>query len=316
VATETANLKLKIIDDVDQVGQDLINENMEILDGEIQEIKNTLGDVSAIRADLDQAETDIATLSGRITNNAQNISNLATEKEDKANKGQPDGYASLDASGKVPITQLPANVKEMRVVADIAARNAITGADLYDGLRVRVLDATGDESVASGWAEYVWDATATAWIKLSEKESLDIVLKWENIQDVPEVLTNLGESAGKLTYNGQPVYIDTRAVTFIGGESEIPYPWAGTIQQIRINCAEVRAEDLVFSVETQAKADYMAKAGNWLLVGGVQLTLPAGEVYAEFTPATNTIVAAGDVIRASTVGDDTGVTFQVIIRNN
>ena len=29
-------------------------------------------------------------------------------KEDKANKGQPNGYAPLDASGKVPLANLPA----------------------------------------------------------------------------------------------------------------------------------------------------------------------------------------------------------------
>jgi hypothetical protein len=88
------------------------------------------------------------------------------------------------------------------------------------------------------------------------------------------------------------------------------------VQQIRINCAEARVEDLVFSVEMQAKVDYIVQAGNWQLVGGAQLTLPAGQVYAEFTPAANLAVAAGDVIRASTVGDDTGVTFTVIIKNN
>jgi hypothetical protein len=247
------------------------------------------------------------------------LAEALADRQLTSGKGQPEGYPSLDANGKIPITQLPANVKEMRVVPNIAARNAIAGAELYDGLRVRVLDASGDPTVTAGWAEYVYDAGNTTWIKLSEKESLDIVLRWSNLQDVPDTLKKLNVADGKLTYNGQPVYIDTRAVAFIGGESEIIYPWSGTIQQIRVSCAEARAEDLVFSVETQAKADYAAQVGNWLLVGGVQYTLPAGQVYADFTlitPAANVAVAAGDVIRASTIGDDTGVSFVVTIQNN
>lgn len=113
--------------------------------------------------------------------------------------------ADLDASGKIPITQLPANVKEMRVVANIAARNAIAGVDLYEGLRVRVLDATGDPTVAEGWAEYLYDATGSIWIKLSEKESLDVILSWNNIQGVPTVLAKLSEENGRLAYDGQQI---------------------------------------------------------------------------------------------------------------
>lgn len=323
MATETENIKLKIIEDSDPVAQDLINANTAILETELSAIKGSLSDVNTIKADLDQAEADIITLSGRITNNSQNISAVAGDlaaltttveaKEDKAKKGQPDGYASLDAAGRVPISQLPAGVKEIRVVADIAARNAIIGDDLYDGLRVHVLDATGDATVASGWAEYVYSASAGIWVKIAEKESMDVVTDWSNVQNIPVVLKALSVINGALAYNGAVVNLDTRVMCFIGGESELPYPWNGTIQQIQISCSEVKTEDLTFSVERQLKADYIAKAANWQLIGGSQLVLPAGEVYKEYTVAGT--VAAGDVIRASTVGDDTGVTFQVVIKN-
>jgi hypothetical protein len=324
VARETENIKLVIIEDSDPAAQDLINANTAILETELSAIKGSLSDVNIIKADLDQAEADIVTLSGRITNNSQNTSTVAGDlaaltttvdsKEDKENKGQPDGYASLDANGRVPISQLPSGVKEIRVVADIAARNAITGDDLYDGLRVHVLDATGDATVESGWAEYVYSLSAGIWVKIAEKESMDVVADWSNVQNIPAVLKALSAINGALAYNGAVVNLDTRVMCFIGGESELPYPWNGTIQQIKINCSEVKAEDLTFSVERQLKADYIAKAANWQLVGGSQLILPAGEVYKEYT--VSGIVQAGDVIRASTVGDDTGVTFQVIIKNS
>jgi hypothetical protein len=314
MATETPNLKLKIITDDDHVSQELVNANSEILDAELMAIKEKLSDVDTIKDDLNQAEADIATLSTRITNNAQNISSLAIDKEDKANKGQPDGYASLDATGKVPITQLPANVKEMRVVADIAAKNAISGADLYDGLRVRVLDAIGDPTVASGWAEYVYDAAAPTWIKLSEKESLDVVMDWSNMQNIPALLQALTAPDGKLLYQGTPVYNDVRNIAFIGGDSQVVYPWTGQVQSVQITVAEVREIALDFKVEIQAQSDFIAKVGLWQAVSGDILTLPAGEVYKTFSVLDD--ITAGDVIRASTVGDDTGVTFQVTIKNN
>ncbi|WP_310533138.1 hypothetical protein [Novosphingobium sp.] len=57
-------------------------------------------------------------------------------------------------------------------VANIAARNALTGVSLGD--RVFVVDATGDATVSSGWAIYVW--RGAAWTKVAEEEGLDVVV--------------------------------------------------------------------------------------------------------------------------------------------
>lgn len=245
------------------------------------------------------------------------ITGLAEALADRqltSGKGQPEGYPSLDANGKIPITQLPANIKEMRVVANIAARNAIAGADLYDGLRVRVLDATGDPTVASGWAEYVYDAAAPAWIKLSEKESMDVVIDFANIQNVPAVLENLGDDSGKLIYKGSPVYKDIRAVKFIGGDAELIYDWSGKIFLVKVNCTEVRTEDMIFAVEVAKRPDYTAQLDIWGKVG--TFLLPAGAVYAEFPITPVVEIDTGDVIRASPVGDDTALMFTVLIQND
>jgi hypothetical protein len=56
-------------------------------------------------------------------------------------------------------------------VADIASRNALTG--LNPGDRVFVVDATGDSTVDSGWAIYVW--RGSAFTKTAEEEGLDVV---------------------------------------------------------------------------------------------------------------------------------------------
>lgn len=56
-------------------------------------------------------------------------------------------------------------------VADIAARNALTGVTTGD--ISFVVDATGDATVATGWAVYMWQGAA--WAKISEQESIDVV---------------------------------------------------------------------------------------------------------------------------------------------
>ncbi len=58
-------------------------------------------------------------------------------------------------------------------VADIAARNALTGLSLGD--RVMVDSAVADPTVSAGWAIYQWLAAST-WRKIAEQESLDITV--------------------------------------------------------------------------------------------------------------------------------------------
>ena len=96
-------------------------------------------------------------------------------------RGVANGYASLDASGLIPVSQIPSSFKEILIVANITARDAIT--DKFTGLRVHVLDASADVTVTSGWAEYLW--TGSAWTKVSESESIDVVLQWANITGKP-----------------------------------------------------------------------------------------------------------------------------------
>ncbi len=65
-------------------------------------------------------------------------------------------------------------VQHIHFVADITARNALTGS-AKNGLIV-VLDASGDPTVESSTkkqATYVWNNDTTSWEKLAEQESLD-----------------------------------------------------------------------------------------------------------------------------------------------
>lgn len=118
-----------------------------------------------------------------------NTAALAT-KIDKAEKGQANGVATLDENGLVPVAQLPAVAKEMKVVATIAERDAIT--EKFEGLHVLVKDATADPSVQAGAATYIFDGTA--FVKVSEAESMDVVQKFANLTDVTVSVSELNES--------------------------------------------------------------------------------------------------------------------------
>jgi len=110
----------------------------------------------------------------------------------------------------------------LQIVADIAARNALTPTN---GKYVLVLDASADPTVDSGAASYVWRSATSEWIKLTEYESLDLQLTWANLSGKPTSspsaidsavanshthanmtqLTKVGEDGnGNFTYNGQP----------------------------------------------------------------------------------------------------------------
>ena len=115
------------------------------------------------------------------------------------------------------------SLSELRIVADIAARNALTPTK---ALYVYVENATGDPTVASGGATYLYKTSNSTWIKVSEAESLDVALNWSSIVGRPSSsaaaidaavgashthanktqLDLIGQNAqGEMTYNGTQV---------------------------------------------------------------------------------------------------------------
>lgn len=66
---------------------------------------------------------------------------------------------------------------------DIAARDAIAAPK--NSQQVLVLDATGDSTVSSGSATYVYKADTAEWVKISESESMDVVATWAAITGKP-----------------------------------------------------------------------------------------------------------------------------------
>ena len=122
----------------------------------------------------------------------------------QSEKGAANGVASTDADGLVPVSQLPAAVKESTVVADIAARDALTS---YESLRVHVLDATADSTVASGGAGYIYHNST--WYKTYEDESLDQVIDWTDVQNKPTSSpANIDDAVNKRHVQDADQYLD------------------------------------------------------------------------------------------------------------
>lgn len=71
---------------------------------------------------------------------------------------------------------------KLEIVADIAARDLLTPTE---NITVLVLDATADANVESGAATYVYELATTTWHKISEAESMDLVLDWANVTNRP-----------------------------------------------------------------------------------------------------------------------------------
>jgi hypothetical protein len=120
-----------------------------------------------------------------------------------------------------------ADLNTVEVVADIAARNALTDTapEKTRNLMAMVLDATGDGTVAAGAALYVYREATDTWTKIAEYESMDVTLTWAAISGKPASavaliddavtkrhahvnqaqLDKIGESGGAITYDGSPV---------------------------------------------------------------------------------------------------------------
>lgn len=110
---------------------------------------------------------------------------------------QANGFVQLDANAFVPTANInPAVLAITKEYATTTAMLTAAGADVAEGQLVWVNDAsTGDSSVASGWAIYRKQvdtdpaskdySTLAAWTKVSEGESLDVVVQWANIQGKP-----------------------------------------------------------------------------------------------------------------------------------
>ncbi|MBF1072008.1 MAG: hypothetical protein HXL40_02890, partial [Solobacterium sp.] len=166
----------------------------------------------------------------------------AEERERLSKAGQANGFAVLDENGFIPSKNI--NPSVLAINTEFATITAMKAADInkiYAGELVMVTDASEDPTVESGWAIYRRLTNATdltdlaSWQKIAEKESLDVVVSWENLKDKPTstvsaidaavtnshthankaVLDKLSEQDGVLCYDGLPVAMAEDVTKFV-----------------------------------------------------------------------------------------------------
>lgn len=121
-------------------------------------------------------------------------------------KGAASGVATLDSGGLIPVSQIPAGYKECLVYLTYAAMQAETG--MISGNQAFVVDASGDPTVESGSAEYIYHDSS--WIKIAEVESMDAILEWANIVGKPSTFTPSTHGNEKHSES----YINSTGVTY------------------------------------------------------------------------------------------------------
>lgn len=175
---EPTDWKNLIVDEdgtVVQKGTPLSAENLNNME---RGIKNADNAVHEIQETLSETIQNLENTEQKAEQAKQAISSIQNKI------AEPNGLATLGSDGLITSSQLPSNLREMRVVPDIAARDKL---ETFESLRVLVLDATADPSVEIGWAEYVFDGYE--YVKVGEGESLDITLSWADIQNKPAAFT-------------------------------------------------------------------------------------------------------------------------------
>ena len=76
------------------------------------------------------------------------------------------------------VEQKLAGTDEIYVVDTIADRLTV---DTAKSRYVYVVDASDDSTVTSGGASYLYNTVTEDWVKISESESMDLVLNWNSI---------------------------------------------------------------------------------------------------------------------------------------
>lgn len=98
---------------------------------------------------------------------------LGYTAENTVNKGSANGYAGLDANGKVPLSQIPDTARQQTyVVLNTTTRTALE--DLISGDKA-FETSTGDS--------YIWDGSQ--WFLVADADWANVNLSWANISDKP-----------------------------------------------------------------------------------------------------------------------------------
>ncbi len=145
-----------------------------------------------------QAINDNAT---NITSNDVDIADLQANKENKSEKGQPDGYAELDSSGRVPLSQMA-----FEAVTRLGNWDASTNTPtLADGSGTQgdqyYVNVAGTQDLGSGSLTFALGDTVTYNGTIWQKQNFAGASSLNDLSDV-DTTTNPPSLNDVLTYTG------------------------------------------------------------------------------------------------------------------
>ena len=199
-----------------------------IIDGAVTDAKVAAGIDAAKLANGSVSNAEFQYLDG-VTSGIQS---QIDSKQSTSEKGQVDGYASLDSNGKVPSAQLPAiAITEVFTAADITARDALTigsgDGEVQEGDVCLVTDASADSNITSGAASYIYDGSA-----------------WQLLKAGDEVLSVNGQT-GVITVNAiTQLTGDVTTAAASGSESEVATISAGAVTTAKLAADAVDSSKL------------------------------------------------------------------------
>lgn len=123
-----------------------------------------------------------------LTQKLRDIDENVNNKINSNKLGTADGVATLGPDGLIPLTQIPTESREMRVVENIEQLYAIE--PKFESLSVLVSDATGDPSVKSGGAFYIYDGNK--FVKTAQTDTMNVITDFTNIINKPTTLDGYG----------------------------------------------------------------------------------------------------------------------------
>lgn len=193
--------------DKEQVGlgnvANVLQASKEDFDAHVQN-ENNPHKVTKVQIGLGNVENkSSATIRSEIT--SDNVTNaLGFTPEDAAKKGQPSGYASLDANAKIPLAQLPDVAKQKTyIVEDPTEREALT--DLVSGDKC-FETSTGDS--------YIWDGDS--WLLMADADWENVNLDWNNIVNKPSSsVSDIDEAVSKRHSHNNKAALDNITQTDI-----------------------------------------------------------------------------------------------------
>jgi len=330
MSTETPKIHLRKIEAKDLVTWREFNENCDILDDEIQELKDGQATIAQVSARQDTLDANQTLMAQRLNANGLSIASLNT-------KVVAIQQELTEETGRV--TALETDVTEIQeALADQTTKNAAFTQKDQD--LQTAIDAINTD-IANKASKIELEERATQ-VEKNAKEYADtelikkvdkVVGKGLSSNDYDNTakakVDKINDTDGRFTYAGKDFYTkdeadnqfidkddlqDRRTLSFVGSNRAQRYPWSGQAQLIQVNYSEERTSDINFWVEKQSKADFAAKLDTWQKIGGQILNLPLDKVYMEY--AVTGTIAVGDMVRLSMPDDDPDITVQVSILND